>query len=126
VLLRGTAGALVAGALSGFMSVTAGVGGPMVSAYGLSQRWVRDVFVPTAQAYLLLANVASLAVKGLPDLSATGWGVSIGALAAGVLAGEWLDRRLGAAAGRRLIFVVALTGGIATVVRGVVLLLQAQ
>lgn len=112
-------GALVAGALSGFMNVTAGVGGPMVSAYALSRKWDRQTLVPTAQAYLLIINVAAVLSKGLPEMPAIGWVFSIGALLAGALAGEWLDRRIDARTGRRLIIFVALAGGVAAVVRGV-------
>jgi uncharacterized protein len=119
VLLQGTAGALAAGALSGFMNVTAGVGGPMASAYGLSQRWDRAVIVPTTQACLLLINTGSLAAKGLPDLPVAAWVVGFVALAVGVLGGEWVDKRLGSTTGRRVIIVVALAGGVAAIVRGV-------
>ncbi|GAB3386995.1 sulfite exporter TauE/SafE family protein [Amycolatopsis echigonensis] len=118
-LLRGTPGAIVAGALSGFMNVTAGVGGPMVSAYALSEQWSRRVLIPTAQAYLLLVNAVSLVSKGVPPISWFGWACGLGGLVVGALAGEWLDRRIDAATGRRLIIVVALAGGIAAVVRGV-------
>ena len=116
--LRGPGGALTAGALSGFMNATAGVGGPMVSAYGLSQRWERAEFVPSAQACLLLINAGSLAAKGLPDLSPVAWVVCAAALVAGAVGGEWLDRRIGPTAGRRLIIVVALAGALAVLARG--------
>jgi uncharacterized membrane protein YfcA len=75
-LLHGRWGLLAAGALSGFMNVTAGVGGPMVTAYALSQRWSRDVLVPTLQGYLLVVNLASLAAKGLPALPPVTWAVA--------------------------------------------------
>ncbi|MFF7656608.1 TSUP family transporter [Streptomyces sp. NPDC007983] len=117
-LLRGIPGALVAGALSGFMNVTAGVGGPMVSAYALSERWSRRVLIPSAQAYLLLVNIVSLASKGIPPISWLGWTCSLSALVAGATAGEWLDSRIPPATGRRLIIIVALVGGTAAVVRG--------
>jgi uncharacterized membrane protein YfcA len=122
-LLRGIPGAVVAGALSGFMSVTAGVGGPMVSVYSVSEQWTRQILIPTAQAYLLLVNIVSLLSKGIPPVSWLGWACSGAALALGVIAGEWLDKRIGPKSGRRLIIVVALAGGIAAVVRGVLTML---
>jgi uncharacterized membrane protein YfcA len=119
VLLRGRGGAVAAGALSGFMNVTAGVGGPMASAYGIAQRWSREEFVPTMQAYLLLLNGASLASKGLPDLPWQVWAVGAVALAIGALAGEWTSARVPAGAGQRFIIAVAIAGGSAAVLRGV-------
>lgn len=117
--LRGMPGAIVAGALSGFMNVTAGVGGPMVSVYALSERWTRRALVPTAQAYLLLVNVVSLTSKGLPPITWLEWTCSVVALVVGAVIGEWLDKRIDSDTGRRLIILVALAGGCGAVVRGV-------
>lgn len=119
-LLTGRGSAVVAGALSGFMNVTAGVGGPMVTAYAVSRRWPLPVFIPTSQATLLVVNVASLVGKGLPSLDPAVWAVSGIALVAGLGAGELVSRRLGAARGLQLVIAVALAGGVATVVRGLV------
>jgi hypothetical protein len=46
------------------------------------------------------------------------WVVSLAALVAGLGAGELLSRRLGAARGLQLVIAVALAGGVAAVVRG--------
>jgi uncharacterized protein len=119
-LLRGRRSALAAGALSGFMNTTAGVGGPMVSAYALSRRWPLASFIPTAQATLLAVNVASLAGKGLPSLAPRVWAVSAVALLAGLGAGELVGRRLGQARGLQVVVAVALAGGVAAVVRGLI------
>ncbi|GAB3576626.1 sulfite exporter TauE/SafE family protein [Amycolatopsis endophytica] len=118
--LRGRAGLVTAGSLSGFMNVTAGVGGPMVTAYALSQGWSREVFVPTVQVYLLFLNVVSVATKGLPVLAPGEWALCSGALLVGVVAGELVNRRLTPEAGRRFIIAVALAGGAAAVIRGAV------
>ena len=117
-LLPGRRSAVLAGALAGFMNVTAGVGGPMVTAYAVSRSWPLPVFIPTAQATLLVVNLASLAGKGLPALGPAAWTVSGVALVAGLVAGELVTRRLDAARGLQLVIAVALAGGIATVVRG--------
>lgn len=117
-LLPGRRSAVLAGALSGFMNVTAGVGGPMVTAYAVSRRWPLPVFIPTAQATLLVVNLASLAGKGLPALGPVAWTVSGVALVAGLAAGELVGRRLDPARGLRLVIAIALAGGAATVVRG--------
>lgn len=117
-LLPGRRSAVLAGALAGFMNVTAGVGGPMVTAYAVSRSWPLPVFIPTAQATLLVVNLASLAGKGLPALGPVAWTVSGVALVAGLVAGELVTRRLDAARGLQLVIAVALAGGTATVVRG--------
>ena len=108
-----------AGALAGFVNATAGVGGPMVSAYAMSRNWPLPVFIPTAQATLLGVNLASLAGKGLPSLPPAVWLVCAAALATGLLAGELVGRRVGADRGRRLVLAVALAAGCAAVPRGV-------
>ncbi len=108
-----------AGALAGFMNATAGVGGPMVSAYAMSRSWPLPVFIPTAQATLLAVNLASLAGKGPPALPPAVWLVCAAALATGLLAGELVGRHVGADRGRRLVLALALAGGVAAVARGV-------
>lgn len=113
---RGTA--VAAGALAGFLNVVAGVGGPMVTAYAVSRHWPLPVFIPTAQATLLVVNVASLVGKGVPSLGPAVWTASGLALLAGLGAGELVSRRLGAARGLQVVIVVALAGGVATVARG--------
>jgi len=118
--LRGTGGAVGAGAVAGFVNAAAGVGGPLISAYGLGRRWSTDVFVPTAQVVLLIINLVSLLVKGVPDLGAPVWGAGLVAIGVGVVAGDAVHRRLDAATGRRLVAGIACLGALATVVRGVV------
>ncbi|QKV90491.1 TSUP family transporter [Streptomyces sp. NA02950] len=111
-LLRGTTGAIAAGALSGFMSVTAGVGGPMVSVYALSEQWTRRALIPTR-------SLPAHGERGVPRLQRPpvgvwfGWACSGMALVIGAVAGEWLDRRIAPDTGRRLIVVIALAGGVA-------------
>ena len=94
-LLWGFPGALGAGLAAGVRQRLRGVGGPMISAYGLAQRWDRTSFVPTAQVVLLAINVTSLLVKG--DTAAARRGVG--------------GRRLGPGAGRRLVLRVSTAGG---------------
>jgi uncharacterized membrane protein YfcA len=120
--LRGLPGAVGSGVAAGFVNTAAGVGGPLVSAYGLAQRWDRASFVPTAQVVLLVINVASVLLKGVPDLDAGTWAAGAAALVVGVAAGGPISRRLGPVAGRRLVLGVATAGALATIVRGVLTL----
>ncbi len=45
VVFSGKGGAIAAGALSGFMNVTAGVGGPAMALYALASKWPHRSFV---------------------------------------------------------------------------------
>ena len=119
-VLRGTAGAVGAGAASGFMNVTAGVGGPAVVLYAVSADWEHRRFVATFQVYAVVTNLASLAFKGgLPAISAAELGVSFAGLVLGLLGGEVLARHVDHRVARRLAIGLALTGAVFTVVKGV-------
>jgi uncharacterized protein len=117
--MRGRSGPLVAGALAGLVNVTAGVGGPVISAYALVRRWNVEVLVPTAQVVLLGINLVALVSKGLPRVDGVVWGAAAAALALGVVAGDAVSRRLDPETARRAVAVLALLGGLATIVRGV-------
>jgi uncharacterized membrane protein YfcA len=117
--LGGPAAGLGAGALAGFVNVTAGVGGPVLSAYALARRWSTEVFVPTAQVVLLVINLVALLSKGAPDLAPVVWGTGLAGLAIGVVLGDLVHRRLDPRTARRAVTVLALVGALATVVRGV-------
>lgn len=117
-LLRGRSGAVTAGAMSGLMNVTAGLGGPMITVHALSEGWDLRRFVATAQGCLLLTNCVSLSAKGLPDIPLRGLAAAVALVLAGVVAGEWLASRVDPALVRRLMIAVALLGGLAAVLRG--------
>lgn len=116
-VLRGTPGAVVAGAASGFMNVTAGVGGPAISLYGLSTGWPHAPFVATVQLYFVVLNGASIVAKGWPVLAPAVWVVALGALAVGAAAGHRLTRHVQPGPARLLVAGVALLGSAATVVK---------
>jgi uncharacterized membrane protein YfcA len=118
-VLRGRGGAFAAGGLSGFMNGTAGVGGPAMVLYAVSTGWEHRAFVASLQLYLVILNLASIAAKGLPRLPAAEFVASFSALALGILAGQILSRRISAARARRAVVALALAGGVATVVKGV-------
>ncbi|MEV7596336.1 TSUP family transporter [Kitasatospora sp. NPDC089797] len=117
--LRGTGGALVAGATSGLMNSAAGVGGPAVSLYALNSGWTAGEFVPNAQLYGVVVNACSLAAKGLPELTAPAWESVTAALAAGALAGRLLAARVPERRARTVVLGLALAGGLTTLVKGV-------
>ena len=113
--LRGRAGAVMAGATSGAMNVTAGVGGPAAAMYGVNAGWPQRELRPTLQAYFFGLNVISLLVLGLPPIrpllivaAAVGW--AVGARLAGHVSDE---------AARRATLAVAAAGGVVAVIRAI-------
>ncbi len=117
---RGVPGALSAGAMSGFMSVTAGVGGPPITLYALSTQWEHRSFVGTAQLCFAITAGGSLISKGgLPPFPISMWAVTLGTLLGGVLVGGRLARHISADRARSLMVALALTGSLTTVVKGI-------
>jgi len=119
-VFTGTAGGASAGFLSGFMNVTAGVGGPPIVLYRLSTDWAHTPYVATVQVYFIGLNTASLAARGRPELDATTWLAVLGALVAGLVVGDRLAHHVTDGQARTMIVVVALGGAISTVVKGLV------
>lgn len=122
-VFKGTAGLASAGFLSGFMNVTAGVGGPAVVLYALSAQWRHEAFVATVQLYFAALNVASLLAVGWPPLDGPTWAIALASLALGLVAGNALASRVPYEAARKLVFGVALTGSLATMVKGTLALI---
>ena len=120
-VLRGRGGAVVAGASSGFMNVTAGVGGPAIVLYAVSTAWEHRKFIATFQFYSIFTNLASLSAKGgLPHVTPVALALSFGALAVGLAGGQILARHVDHQLARRLAIGLALGGAIFTVIKGVV------
>jgi uncharacterized membrane protein YfcA len=117
-VLRGVPGTLAAGAASGFMNVTAGVGGLAIVLYAISTDWNHRKFVGTFQLYALLINIASLAAKGGVRVSSVMLSTSVVALAAGLVGGHFLARRLGGDNTRQIVIAVSAVGAIAIIVKG--------
>ncbi|NUS03020.1 MAG: sulfite exporter TauE/SafE family protein [Nonomuraea sp.] len=116
--LVGTKGALAAGAASGFMNSSAGVGGPAVSLYAVNAGWTAREFVPNAQFYGVLVNVFSIAAKGVPRLTVPAWLLVAAGIAAGALVGKALAARVPERRARRIVLLLALAGGLTTLAKG--------
>ncbi|MFD5842217.1 sulfite exporter TauE/SafE family protein [Streptomyces chartreusis] len=116
--LRGTKGAVAAGAVGGFMNSAAGVGGPPVSLYAVNAGWTVREFVPNAQFYGAVVNAFSLAANGVPELSAPRWGTVIAAMTVGGVIGARLAVRTPEQRARLLVLTLALTGGVVTTAKG--------
>ena len=72
-LFQGTKGVVVAGSLSGFMNVTAGIGGPPIVVYAATTGWPHREYLATMQLYFTGLSILSLAGRGLPDLPPAGF-----------------------------------------------------
>ncbi|MFJ2233529.1 TSUP family transporter [Streptomyces sp. NPDC087859] len=116
--LRGTKGAVAAGAAGGFMNAAAGVGGPPVSLYALNAGWTVREFVPNAMFYGVVVNAFSVAANGVPELSGARWGWVVVAMTVGGLIGRGLASRIPEKRARLLVLLLALTGGITAVGKG--------
>ncbi|MFE0521213.1 TSUP family transporter [Streptomyces sp. NPDC058954] len=116
--LRGTKGAVVAGAVGGFMNSAAGVGGPPISLYALNAGWTVREFVPNAQFYGVVVNAFSVAANGAPRLAGAQWTAVACAMAAGALVGRSLAERIPEKRARLLVLTLALTGGVTAVGKG--------
>ncbi|TDE88566.1 sulfite exporter TauE/SafE family protein [Occultella glacieicola] len=120
----GTLPMLLLGGASGFMNVTAGVGGPALSVYGVVSRWSQLSFAATLQPLFLVMGLVSLGVKwaGEPAAFATlGWPIWLGVAAAvlvGLALGTGLARWVGPGTARVVVIVMAYAGGVATLLRG--------
>lgn len=119
-VLRGPGGAVAAGAASGFMNVTAGVGGPAIVLYAVSTAWEHRRFLATFQAYTVVVSVASMLAKGgLPLVSSAQLLLCLAGLAAGLAGGQLLSGRVDHESARRLAIGLALVSAVATVLKGV-------
>lgn len=121
-LLRGRGGAVAAGALSGFMNATAGVGGPPLAIHAASQPWRREAFIGTSQLFLFVINALSVATKGLPSVSTTSWiGCGV-ALLLGVAVGHRVAPLVPDRVARPLVLGLAAVGSVVALIRGILAL----
>ena len=121
VIFRGRFGAVLAGAISGFMNVTAGVGGPAVTAYAVATRWPQTSFAATAQLYFFGVGVASLVAKhSYPLLDAVQWVTCAIALVVGVIAGNLIAPHVPERVSRFVVVALAFTGAIVILVKGLI------
>lgn len=118
-IFGGSGGAIAAGAASGFMNVTAGVGGPAVSAYAVASRWPQKEFAASIQLYFALLGLTSLIAKwSVPALSLVQVIVCIVALVFGIVTGQKLHHRVSARTGRVAVVAIAFAGAILLLLKG--------
>ena len=116
--LTGLRGALGAGAAGGFMNAAAGLGGTPVSLYAVNAGWTIREFVPNGLFFGLIVNIFSVATNRLPHLTQGNWIAAATGLVLGALIGRALSGRVPERHARRLVLLLALTGGISAVIKG--------
>ncbi len=112
------------GLSSGLMNAAAGVGGPAMTAYAICTRWDQKGFGATLQPYFITTGLASLLSKyffsggHLPALA--GWQLLgiLGAMVAGIAAGDLLSGRIRPEVVRGIVVVIAYAGAATTVAKG--------
>lgn len=107
------------GLVSGFMTATAGVGGPALTVYAVATHWPQRAFAATAQICFIGQAVLSLSLKGLPDLSLTTTMLFLLIVAAGLVCGHLLAGRIPEDRARRFVIGLALLGAIGAIVKGI-------
>jgi uncharacterized membrane protein YfcA len=116
--LRGRLGATGAGAASGLMNVTAGIGGPAITLYATATRWEHASFVASMQLYSVLVNAGSLAAKGWPHLPTRLLALAAACTLAGVALGHLIEHRVSRERARRAVLALAAIGGITAIFKG--------
>lgn len=116
--LHGPKGAVAAGATGGFMNAAAGLGGPPISLYAVNAGWSIREFVPNALFYGVVVNIFSVLSNGIPRLGAGDWTAAAIGLSGGALLGRALAGRVPDKQARLLVLLLALAGGLSTVLKG--------
>ncbi|MEK0154198.1 sulfite exporter TauE/SafE family protein [Arthrobacter oryzae] len=111
---------------SGLMNAAAGVGGPAITAYAIATRWDQKSFGATLQPYFVTTGLTSLVTKyffsggHVPALAGWQWLGVLAAMLLGIVAGDLLSGRVRPGAVRRIVVVIAYTGAVSTIAKGVV------
>ena len=118
--------ALLSGAASGFMSATAGVGGPGMSVYAVLTRWEQRPFAATIQPFFVSLGVTSFVVKvvlseqGLPDYEWWVWPLIIVCTLGGLALGEWVAKFVSVRIARISVIVISYLGAVAAIIDGAI------
>ena len=116
--------ALLSGTASGFMSATAGAGGPGVAVYSVLTRWEHRSFAATIQPFFVSLGVTSFVTKillseqGLPDYEWWVWPLIISCTLVGLTLGEWVSRFVSVRVARISVIAISYVGGLAAIVDG--------
>jgi uncharacterized protein len=120
-----TPAAIISGAASGFMSATAGTGGPGMGVYGVLTRWEHRSFAATIQPFFVVLGTTSFVTKvllsdhGLPGYEWWVWPLIVACTLVGLALGELVSRVISVRVARLSVIVISYLGGIAAIIDGV-------
>jgi uncharacterized membrane protein YfcA len=117
--MRGTDGAIAAGAGSAALNAIAGLSGPPVALYAANAGWQRDHLRANLQAYFLLLDLVAIPSLGLPHLAPEGALDAVVSAAAGFVAGALLAGRVSERAVRWAVLAASAGGGLSAIAFGV-------
>ena len=123
--IRGGVASLLAGVAAGFMNTLAAVAAPALTVYAQATRWDHRTFSATLQPIFFVAGIVAVLVKVLgeaADLDHTGiwvWPAGIFGLMSGILIGSVLSPRIPGAIARRFALMIATTGAVVVLMRGI-------
>lgn len=126
--VTGTASAVGAGMIAGFMNALAGIAGPAITVYAHAARWEQTALAATLQPIFIVTGFGSFSVKamlGAMSFSAIDpwiWPVGVVALFLGLRIGGLIAPRVSRGTAHTMALGLAGLGGLITVVRGVVVL----
>ncbi len=116
----GFASRIVAGGTSGFMNVTAGVGGPAMTIYAVVSRWPQEQFSKSLQFYFFVLGIGSLLMKRhIPDISVWHWVACGVGMVLGAVLGRILAQRVKPQHARWAVIGLAYLGGASLLGRGI-------
>lgn len=121
-LFAGRTGAVAAGAAAGFMHVTSGLSGPALAAHAIGDRWNQRSFSATVQVIFAILSFTSVIMRGLPESPVFDVTVLLIVTVVGILIGTFLSRFVPAPVARRAMLVIAWSGAVVALVRGVAML----
>lgn len=107
------------GIASGFMTATAGVGGPVLTVYAVATGWAQRNFASTAQISFAAQAAMAVTLKGMPDLSGAGLALLLATVAAGLVCGHFLTPKIPSSLARQVVITLALLGAVGAIVKGV-------
>lgn len=120
--LRGGRGALLAGAVAGFMHASSGLSGPALAAFAVGDRWDQRRFAASAQVILLGYGVVAVLLRGLPSIPAADLTLLGACTAVGILGGALVMKVIPVALARRVMLWCAWAGTVVVFIRGLLAL----
>lgn len=123
-VVSGTAPMLATGVAAGFMNTVAGLAGPAITVFAQANRWEQKEYAATLQPIFAVAASISLLVKTLTGagsvvaIDPSIWVGGVVAMLLGITVGGFLSKRVEASRARLVALILAATGGVLSLVRG--------